>query len=235
MSRIFNESAYNNAIVNRIRWNASLTRRRKWESETPDHERLFNCLHSVGEFETRLCKQCKKPWEQHLVLIDTNGYVEEPTKYCSQVDNPLAKTLWYGKGGDILLSIRDQFDQWGNLSPKQTELVRTMIARAEQRVADRIASGEQRLEFDRQNSKHIGTVGDRIVLRLNVERVLSFEGDFGMSYINLCRDESGSLVVYKGSKAFEVGPIVVKATIKAHAERDGVAQTLISRPTEVAA
>ena len=71
-------------------------------------------------------------------------------------------------------------------------------------------------------------------LTLTCEKVFEFEGQFGVTFINICRDPSGNVVVYKGSNGFERGETLrVKATIKAHDERDGVAQTLISRPKTI--
>ena len=59
----------------------------------------------------------------------------------------------------------------------------------------------------------------------------AFESQFGYTYINICKDADGNVVVYKGSNRFEEGETVrVKATVKSHEERDGVAQTLIARP-----
>jgi hypothetical protein len=61
--------------------------------------------------------------------------------------------------------------------------------------------------------------------------VFSFEGQYGFTYINICKDAAGNVIVYKGSNNFEEGEtLTVKATVKAHDERDGIAQTLIARP-----
>ena len=45
-------------------------------------------------------------------------------------------------------------------------------------------------------------------------------------------DDDGNAVVYKGSSdlKFYADKVTVKATIKAHDTRDGVKQTIISRP-----
>jgi hypothetical protein len=63
------------------------------------------------------------------------------------------------------------------------------------------------------------------------ERSFSFEGVYGVSHINICRDEAGNVIVYKGSHGLEKGwRYVIKATVKAHDEREGVKQTIIARP-----
>lgn len=53
-------------------------------------------------------------------------------------------------------------------------------------------------------------------------------------YVHICRDEAGNTVVYKGKSIAAKGDtIVVKATIKAHGERDGEKQTVIARPAVI--
>lgn len=64
-------------------------------------------------------------------------------------------------------------------------------------------------------------------------KVPAFRGDWA-SYLWLCDDANGNRVCYFGS-AFGSMPeegetATVKAAVKAHGERDGVAQTIIQRP-----
>lgn len=47
------------------------------------------------------------------------------------------------------------------------------------------------------------------------------------------KNADGSVIVYKGSKCFDRGrgeKVTLRAKIKSHGERDGVAQTVIERP-----
>jgi hypothetical protein len=115
----------------------------------------------------------------------------------------------------------------------QTTAVRNGLVKAAQRAADREANREAEKAALIANSAHIGTVGERAVFELVVERTLEFEGQWGVTFINLCKDTAGNVVVYKGTKGWEKGPITVKATVKAHEVRDGVAQTILTRPTEL--
>ena len=61
---------------------------------------------------------------------------------------------------------------------------------------------------------------------------MTLHGNYGMTFINLCRDDDGNAVVYKGSNdlKYHGDKVTVKATIKAHDTREGVKQTIISRP-----
>jgi hypothetical protein len=191
--------------------NARSSAAKKWNAEHADADRLEDFLWHVGEFGYQ--------W------VDTpRGHIQ------------MLPAIRFPKGdfGDFLIGLRTQLAEYGKLSPKQTQIIRDALAKAEQFAAERVERAAAKRAVDCTKA-HVGTVGERIVFDLNVERVLSFEGEFGMTYINLCRDAEGNVVVYKGSNRWDVGAIKVKATIKAHDVREGVPQTLISRPKEVAA
>lgn len=84
-------------------------------------------------------------------------------------------------------------------------------------------------------STYAGEVGARQAFALTVNKVLDFSaGQYPRVYfyINLCTDDAGRNVVYKGSNVLaEVGETVkVKATVKAHEMRNGERQTIIARP-----
>lgn len=134
-------------------------------------------------------------------------------------------------GGEFLAKMRDSIEQWGGLTDNQHAAVRKCYERALARVAERAAAKQEKHAADCASSEHIGTVGERRLFNLTVERSMSFEGMYGTTYINVCRDEANNVVVYKGSNGWEQGSNQkVKATVKAHEVRDGVAQTLIQRP-----
>lgn len=90
----------------------------------------------------------------------------------------------------------------------------------------------------REQSQHIGQVGERLELTLRVVHVHQYQvqafSGYGVEsrYITICEDDNGNAVVYKGSNMLEEKgwTIRVKATVKAHDERDGVRQTIIQRP-----
>ena len=120
------------------------------------------------------------------------------------------------------------FDTFGKLTEKQSAAVLNGI---DARQAKREQWAQERAERDAA-SEWIGEVGKRIELTLNVNHVVTLCGEYGMTFINLCRDDFGNAVVYKGSNdlKFHADKVTVKATIKAHETRDGVKQTIISRP-----
>jgi hypothetical protein len=220
---IENPGAYERAIEARIKANAAKTRRANWFAAHPDAERLNAWLNRYGEFKGRYA--CGNVWA-------TGGCCDNSDRCLAigEKEHPLVRGMFAGDFGGVLLQMRDAIMEWGGLTDKQTDLVRRALARAEERHAKAQQRREERLATDR-NSQHIGTIGARLELTLRCEKVFSFEGFYGTTYINLCRDEANNVVVYKGSNAFQEGDTFrVKATIKAHEERDGVAQTLIARP-----
>ena len=196
---IENEAAYEAAKYANIKANAAKTARKVWFAENEDAARLYAFLHGQDEFD------CGLNGERPAIRFPTGGF------------------------GELLGQFRKTLGDWGKLSPKQTQIVRDALAKAELFAAERDVKIAAQREADAATA-HVGTVGERRDFDLTVEKVLSFEGQYGITYINLCRDLDGNIVVYKGSNAFEVGPVRVKATIKAHDVREGVPQTLISRP-----
>lgn len=143
--------------------------------------------------------------------------------------NPHHPLAFYANG-EFLGSIRKALNEWGGLTDGQHAAVAKSYARAQELLASRDAKRAVQLAADAQTS-HVGTVGERRDFTLTAERVHSFDGQFGTTYITIFRDGDNNVIVYKGSVAFERGEKVTgKATIKAHEVRDGVPQTIIARP-----
>lgn len=81
-------------------------------------------------------------------------------------------------------------------------------------------------------SNHIGAVGDKIKVVAKMSFVKGFVGYYGTVWINVMKDESGNVIVYKGGKALgkKDESVTITAKVKEHGERDGVKQTIIERP-----
>jgi hypothetical protein len=197
------EFAYIKAAVARIAGNWVRGNRTRWFAAHSDAQRLQDWLLSSGEFAG--------DWDHHG----------------NHKAHPLAIK---GNGGfiDLLRKLAADLDECGGLSDKQTEIVRNALARQEVFVAQRKA----KFVAADAGSQHIGTVGERTTFELTLNWVKYFEGAFGATYIHGLKDAAGNVVIYKGSKCLgQKGDTVkVKATIKEHGERDGVKQTVISRP-----
>jgi hypothetical protein len=113
---------------------------------------------------------------------------------------------------------------------KPTDKMRDkMVAILDQRKA-------QAAEWAAQDAKssYIGEVGMRGKFTVTVKHVVELQGMYGFSYINICRDQNGNVVIYKGSNSWDKGSEVsCMAKVKAHEVRDGIKQTIIQRPTKV--
>jgi hypothetical protein len=200
--------AYDKAVRNYIKANASKTRRQYWLDTVPDAQRLMDYLTGSGDF--------KDEYNQYGELVKSN---------------PLRNGIFAGDFGKTMLAMRNALEEWGGLTDKQTDLVRRALTRAEDRLVKANQRREERIAADRAISKHVGTVGERREFALTVNKVFSFESQYGRTFINICKDADGNVIVYKGSNGFEEGDaLTLKATVKAHDEREGVKQTLIARP-----
>lgn len=123
--------------------------------------------------------------------------------------------------GEFWDGFRESFFQRAEApTARQIELVDAEVARRSQNAS----------------SAFVGALGAKIEVSVTVERIITLPNyGFGISYINLLRDDRGNLLVYKGlSDLGNVGETsTIKATVKEHSVRDGVQQTVIQRPKVV--
>ena len=126
--------------------------------------------------------------------------------------------------------MRGTIQEWGGLTDGQHAAVAKSYAKAQERLAGREEVRAAQKAVD-EGTSHVGNVGERRDFDLTAERVHSFDGQFGTTYITIFRDADNNVIVYKGSVEFQRGDKVRgKATVKAHDRRDGVPQTVIARP-----
>ena len=89
-----------------------------------------------------------------------------------------------------------------------------------------------RREAPKGESKHVGRIGEKIEISVIVERVISCDSAYGTSLLHVMRDAEGNVYTWfaSGSLAFEAGnEAKIKGTVKAHNERNGVPQTVLTR------
>jgi hypothetical protein len=205
-----NEAAYIAAAQARIMANRAKGAHARWIAESGEEVVTLCCdfLCENGEFA---------PAE----VRDADGWT------VLHVTHPLVKASLGEFFGKMFESLRD----WGRLTAGQEKAVIGMIERAKQRVADR----EVAKQAKRDSARHVGTVGERRDFALSIKFVTSFETQFGTTFVHVMEDADANVVVYKGSKLLgEKGTdIELKATIKEHGMRDGVAQTIITRPKQM--
>ena len=123
--------------------------------------------------------------------------------------------------------------RYGSISDAQQGFLAKLLAKLDGRAA---ADAERAAK--NAKSQHVGVVGDRHRFVLCVRIVRSWDSmmGYGMTYLHVCEDADGNVVVYKGSKelAARGETVTVDATVTEHGEREGVRQTIIKRPKIIA-
>jgi hypothetical protein len=211
---IQNEARYNAAIERNIRNNARKTRRRKMmESDTG--KLAHDLVMEQGEFAPKV---------EIDGVIYTSDEIDDHCWGDKHVTHPMVAAL-----GSFRWKMLDVIDEWGGLTEAQAAAVVRIATENAARREERMAA---RREADLK-SQHIGAVGERREFEITCNKTLEFNGRFGVTYLNICK-QGDDVVIYKGSNPLKQGEAIrVKATIKAHDEREGVKQTIISRPKKI--
>lgn len=121
---------------------------------------------------------------------------------------------------DFIDNVFEQGIKKGALTDRQIEAVKVAVERGTKKATE---AG---------SSQHVGQIGDRLTLPLTVVFVTSYDTAFGTCFVTILNDIEKNVLVYKGNKTLggKGDQITVTSTIKEHGERDGVKQTIISRP-----
>ena len=193
------------------------TAQRTWSTNHIENEAAYSAA-----IKRNIIQNAQKTWR-----INTHRAEEiEETIQDGRVFDLDEGTVVYKE--NFIGSMAHAFDTYGKLTEKQSAAVLKGIDARQVKLEQ---WAQQRAERDAA-SEWIGYIGKRIELTLTVNHVVTLCGNYGVTFINLCRDNFDNAVVYKGSNdlKFHGDKVTVKATIKAHETRDGVKQTIISRP-----
>lgn len=78
-------------------------------------------------------------------------------------------------------------------------------------------------------SDYIGEIGDKIDVDIeSMDLLTSWQSDWGYTYLYKIIDKAGNVMIWYASRCVETFNRM-KATVKAHNERDGVKQTIVTR------
>jgi hypothetical protein len=193
------------------------TAQRTWSTNHIENEAAYSAA-----IKRNIIQNAQKTWR-----INTHRAEEiEETIQDGRVFDLDKGTVVYKE--NFIGSMAHAFDTYGKLTEKQSAAVLKGIDARQVKLEQ---WAQQRAERDAA-SEWIGYIGKRIELTLTVNHVVTLCGNYGVTFINLCRDNFDNAVVYKGSNdlKFHGDKVTVKATIKAHETRDGVKQTIIARP-----
>lgn len=84
-------------------------------------------------------------------------------------------------------------------------------------------------------AQHVGNVGDRIRVKVTVEKVVQLDSMYGTSHLHIMSTDEGNVFIWFSSAgAYETGKeIILQGTLKKHDERNGVKQNVLTRCQEV--
>lgn len=141
---------------------------------------------------------------------------------------------WDRAYGDIHnLTPRNFFDkihlsvlEWGAPTQGQADAVRRIMAQDAEKKAQWAARDAQ--------SQHLGSVGDKIEVKAVVTFQTSYETNFGTTTITGFRS-GDNVIIHKGTNPLhretkKGDTVMLKGSVKDHGERDGVKQTIVTRP-----
>lgn len=113
--------------------------------------------------------------------------------------------------------------EWGAPTQGQADAVRRIIDQENAKKAEWAARDAR--------SAHIGSVGDKIEIEAVIYFQTGFSNQWGYTTITGFR-AGDNIIIHKGAApAGEKGDrVILKATIKEHGERNGVKQTIVTRP-----
>lgn len=139
-----------------------------------------------------------------------------------------------GRGGSFLGKMLESLTEWGSLTAGQEAAVRRMLGEADARAAQWAAKRAEEHAADVAGSQFVGTVGERRVFTVKVEKIFEFETMYGPSFRHIMHDAAGNVITYKGgSRLAEKGETVTfKATVKEHSVYKDVNQTVVARPAK---
>jgi hypothetical protein len=105
------------------------------------------------------------------------------------------------------------------------------IVSAHGRILEREIEVRRHTRTGGRPSQHVGEVGQRLDLELEVQRVNSRDTDYGLLHIISMRDQVGNLIVWMtGSTTATAGDrFHVRGTVKKHNEYQGEQQTVLTR------
>jgi len=222
---IHNQIAYDNAIQRNIKTNARKTRMKKFYEQYDNAQQVWDWLNNCGQYQN--------------MFKDANGILYT----CDQIDNmegnqnttpvvnPMCEGMFSGEFGNFMIGLRNTLWEYGSLSERQVHTVSKAITRKKQWIEEaEVIRVARAAEYAK--STWVGKIKSRRMFTLKINKIISFETQFGYMFINIMSDELGNVVVGKGTKkfGFEGTIVTCKATIIKQEIHENVKQTIINRP-----
>lgn len=182
------------------------------------------------------------------------------TKTAVVKENPARKFLGFGDGGYITIFRGDQFEHnewfkksvaryhrvWGwyiistdevpndlpeEITPIKLEWDKITHVNGDLRSDAEIKEYVDKLVYGESDSTFVGSIGERLDLKLTVKRAHTFDGAYGSSTLHVFEDELGNLFVWTtSSRTLPPGKTyMVRGSVKAHEIYRGACQTILTR------
>jgi hypothetical protein len=121
----------------------------------------------------------------------------------------------------------------GDLVPKKGDGILAYLPVAHARYQEKEIEKRERARSDAA-SKHVGTPGERRLVRARVTGVYEVQGDYGATFITTLRDEDGNVYKWKGSYELDRDEVYEGTfTVSKHDEYKDVKQTVLKRPSNL--
>jgi hypothetical protein len=160
------EDRYEDGVKMAIKFNARKGALKRWVAED-DHQELYDWLTQTGEYAD---------------TENEDGYFCDP--------HPLCKGIFAGDFGSFLLKLRDDIQEWGKLSEKQTDVVREALARAKKRLAEK-AEREAKWKEEAAKAPPVPETDERIDVVAEILHTKTVEGRFGFQIKALYKTDAG--------------------------------------------
>lgn len=189
--------------------------RAAWVGKFPDATTISDWLYREGEFVGHWETAYGQPIDDSQ--IGSDGIPNDSD--AKWVDHPMTNRMM---DIPVVKSLFDNIEQYGGLTDNQTFLARQLMTK--------MSSDATKLSVSA--SQWVGKIKERRKWSLTIDKIMAYEGNYGMSYLNMMHDDEDNIVIGKGTKRFgtEGTTITVVATIVGHTTRDGNKQTIINRP-----
>jgi hypothetical protein len=97
-------------------------------------------------------------------------------------------------------------------------------------VHNRMKARRREMKANKTSNEYVGIVGDKIEIEVTVEKVLKFDGYYGVTCMNILQDEKGNTLIWSTGRALEEGKgYKLKGKIKEHKKYKDTNQTILTR------
>lgn len=100
----------------------------------------------------------------------------------------------------------------------------------EQGYSAKIKTATENFNSHNSTSEYVGSIGDKVQLKLTVIDLHWFETSYGTTFVNILKDAKGNVYVWKTGRALDKGiSVELSGVIKAQEVYNGIKQNILTR------